>query len=104
MSEMTLHDVSMQPLNAFNLIEQLKAEVKRLDRWHDYFAWEREYKKLEAKNKQLRAELNEQRLARIDAIELVSKYNIEIDKSKEALNEAYSTTAALEQALKEIKP
>ncbi len=30
MSEMTLHDVSMQPLNAFNLIEQLEAEREKL--------------------------------------------------------------------------
>ena len=37
-------------------IERLKAENKRLDRWHDYFAWEREMKKVEAKNVRLTAE------------------------------------------------
>ncbi len=32
-------------------IEQLETELKQLKRWPDYFAWEREMKKVEAENK-----------------------------------------------------
>ncbi len=88
MSEMTLYDVSMQPLNAFNLIEQLKAENEKLQG-------------------KLKLQTDVATGAKSIAMQLQAeneKANKGIDKSKEALNEAYSTIAALEQALKEVSP
>jgi hypothetical protein len=48
--------IDRELLRAASEIDRLTAENKRLDRWPDYFAWEREYKKLEAKNRRLTAE------------------------------------------------
>ena len=38
-------------------IRELEAELKRLKRWPDYFAWEREMEKVQADNTRLEAEL-----------------------------------------------
>lgn len=64
-------------------IERLKAENKRLDRWHDYFAWEREMKKVEATNRRLVSENKKLTVERGHAQNGTHKALVEIDRLTE---------------------
>lgn len=40
--------------NICNKLEQLQAELDKRKKWHDFFAWEREYKQLQAELEKLK--------------------------------------------------
>lgn len=77
-------------------LKEAEEKIKRLDRWHDYFSWEREFKIVEDENKRLKKEISERKLQLEAAFKILEEYT-----PTEKLDEANDKMILLCKGVKE---